>query len=830
MDEPLIDYTNYINLQNVLKNFMINDEIQVLDLKFINNNILDVIVNSNITNNYIINNIVHYIRIGELPPEPITTIDKTDSFLYQFNDIVPYNDISSCFIYYDISYNSQDISNNFIKNNFLIDLSSFNYKLSTDVIVSNNTQFIIPMYLLDEDVHEHTFGGVINNYDISNVIYNGSSIKFIIPNNLVFDSEYYYIINNHFIDISNISLNKQTININWDYGDVFGIINLKQVIIEKYIIKPYNNQLCNITLSESFDLNNDGYLQATDKYGNELGQYVYKFDISINEVDNTLVYINNNNLISGQIIYVNPLCIITNEIINTINSILILDTNTTYYNVNISLIQKTYIPFNLYKSVNLTQYKIFISEDNVFNDNDFTFNTNSINYYSLISRYATFKLEKVYDNQQLLPTPYLVPTESTSVEIITTTNQTYKFNNDLYKKLFESIEFMIGDQSIETLNEDIFNVQYQFFKDDHLRKMFDKVVKIYQYENQMRLIIPLEFWFSYTATLAVPLITLQYVDVSLKIKLNDLNYIIGDEYTIINKPEINIQVNIDGIILDTYERELFAKNNHEYIIERFKQYPDSLLDNIKTSNRLLLKNLIKDIYFITQIYGSTDNVFYKTQIIQDSFQLEYINKRALYDEFIKVGVYTNTISSSNSADFAILRFVIGEAKNKSSQRYIAFMNSPIISKYDITMSLYLDSKYQSFTNLIQNVNGLHVYYSKIYKHQIIKTPISPINSMHLSAGCGDLLVDLNSGYYNLVVPYQKYNTSVDEGYYGYSFALEPLVKQPSGHLNFSVLDNIVVNSTNNSLVVNKPVILKTIVKEYQIIRMMSGLASLVWTD
>jgi hypothetical protein len=80
-------------------------------------------------------------------------------------------------------------------------------------------------------------------------------------------------------------------------------------------------------------------------------------------------------------------------------------------------------------------------------------------------------------------------------------------------------------------------------------------------------------------------------------------------------------------------------------------------------------------------------------------------------------------------------------------------------------------------------------------------------------------------------PGQTVNILVTQGSLGTGTVTFPsLVKQPSGHLNFSVLDNIVVNSTNNSLVVNKPVILKTIVKEYQIIRMMSGLASLVWTD
>ena len=54
--------------------------------------------------------------------------------------------------------------------------------------------------------------------------------------------------------------------------------------------------------------------------------------------------------------------------------------------------------------------------------------------------------------------------------------------------------------------------------------------------------------------------------------LNKLNQILSSNYTIISEPEINIQVNIDGIILDTFERDMFGNNKHEYLIERFKIY------------------------------------------------------------------------------------------------------------------------------------------------------------------------------------------------------------------------------------------------------------------
>jgi hypothetical protein len=100
--------------------------------------------------------------------------------------------------------------------------------------------------------------------------------------------------------------------------------------------------------------------------------------------------------------------------------------------------------------------------------------------------------------------------------------------------------------------------------------------------------------------------------------------------------------------------------------------------------------------------------------------------------------------------------------------------------------------------------------------------------MNIQTAGIDLFVALDSTYFNLVVPYQKYLNSVDMGYYAYSFAIHPTEKQPSGHINFSTLDDIVIKTVNNSQVVNDPFILKTTVREYNIFRIMSGMAALAW--
>jgi hypothetical protein len=102
--------------------------------------------------------------------------------------------------------------------------------------------------------------------------------------------------------------------------------------------------------------------------------------------------------------------------------------------------------------------------------------------------------------------------------------------------------------------------------------------------------------------------------------------------------------------------------------------------------------------------------------------------------------------------------------------------------------------------------------------------------MNLQSNGSDLYYKHYAEYYNYVLPYAKFNNSLPTGYYTYTFSLFPLDHQPSGHLNFNHLDNIVMNLSNNANVLNEPFNLKTIVKEYQILRIMSGLGSLAWLN
>ena len=79
------------------------------------------------------------------------------------------------------------------------------------------------------------------------------------------------------------------------------------------------------------------------------------------------------------------------------------------------------------------------------------------------------------------------------------------------------------------------------------------------------------------------------------------------------------------------------------------------------------------------------------------------------------------------------------------------------------------------------------------------------------------------------MPYQKFNgNSYEFGDFLYSFSLYPTIAQPSGELNFNVLKESSLELELDSNVINENIYFSTFVKEYQILRIISGQPSLSW--
>ena len=69
-----------------------------------------------------------------------------------------------------------------------------------------------------------------------------------------------------------------------------------------------------------------------------------------------------------------------------------------------------------------------------------------------------------------------------------------------------------------------------------------------------------------------------------------------------------------------------------------------------------------------------------------------------------------------------------------------------------------------------------------------------------------------------IVPFEKFSKTPEIGIHCYSFSLYPVLTQPSGHLNFNLLSEPTLILNMNERINDEVVSLKTIFKEYQILR------------
>jgi hypothetical protein len=83
-------------------------------------------------------------------------------------------------------------------------------------------------------------------------------------------------------------------------------------------------------------------------------------------------------------------------------------------------------------------------------------------------------------------------------------------------------------------------------------------------------------------------------------------------------------------------------------------------------------------------------------------------------------------------------------------------------------------------------------------------------------------------YFRITQPYQ-YHTAIPDNYiYLYSFSLRPEAEQPSGSLNCSKIDDIVLNMTFNPALLSEDRSVTVYATNYNIFRIVGGLGGLAF--
>ena len=803
----------------------------------------------NKTNNQII--FSHYLNHNI--PNPIINIEKctTDvEYLYYFRKIIPktFNTYICLYKFIDL-HNTNNIYDSCIINNSIQSIY-YNQTIDTTYITLNcNIENLSDYGIIQKNI-----------WNIDNIIIENNILYFDIPTDftLYTSKEYKYIVNNNLIDNSNIILINNQLKILYNYTEqnITNIIFV-QIYIELYdeiwispYIPPknnllklhYNNIKYEVTLQYPLIYNNNMYLSLIN---NSLG---YIYSINTQNTQTTNIYYISKNI---NIIYLNKkyrskilytyynqylyILIILEIVLDPTNTILYyFDDNPKVYITNIQYVDLLPIPCTFYKYISTNKIQCFIKQSLLLDAYD---NIKSIFY---INTYKSYILNNSYNFKQ----------SDTMKEISYSTNISnninINWNNIKYTKIFNYIRLYFNSQLVEEINEDIFNIHYSLYLTEEQKHQFDKVTLIRYKNNKYTLCIPLIFWFINKPHLFIPLVAIPYTDIYLEYKLNDLHVILDENITNMNSIDIMIKLNNDFIILNEDERKLYCKTYLDTIICTYSNYNVKYItNNIIQEHNLIynIKGLIKDIYFISKvdniisIYNTFSNNYnksnydikYYTYLISKSYYEYYLKENKYYDTN-----YVNYIDNINIINIAYTEFINHISNKKISLRIINLID--VFSKtiyWDsnnifLLYLLYYDKKFLSLTMSINKKNYLIYMYLKYeYKNISSKDEISPLDSLLISVDGIDLFSRLNWNYFNSVIPYQLFNQSLPNGYYVYSFSLNPLNDQPSGYLNFDQFDNMSINMHLNTTS-NISFILLT--KKYTIMRIMSGFGVLLYNE
>jgi hypothetical protein len=444
---------------------------------------------------------------------------------------------------------------------------------------------------------------------------------------------------------------------------------------------------------------------------------------------------------------------------------------------------------------------------------------------------------------------------------------------------FEYVSLEIGGQEFEKYDNDVVHInQMHHVKPDDMQnylEMIGHTPLIYSFNSDSKggrkILVPLIFWFNKEAGSSLPLVAMQYSNVVINAKINNIRKIIAFE---------NYEKMYDDITLVTIENTNGFILNTNLIYSKYKLNADdkSITYFCTLINDELLKIQFPDLTTdeINIILSSSNATLVSGKYVMDKkqwvgFMIDIKNqiyvslspKVASYYPFINFSQYYSMIPSpkiklvsesvflddverskfaTSKLEYVIERFNtdIFDIRNKNSFDCELSFNYPCKELlWFIQPQLYLDGVTENSTNI-------QLLYDT-YKYFIAE----PISIQKLTFNQLDVIfTNVNFNYWTNLLSYKFLNNILPDGVYYNSFSLYPEETQPSGTVNLRHIKakqyRIEINpaflaeyynylktiyKTKTSLIDNKKSIqLKFIAKSYDLLVVYKGQARLMFDN
>lgn len=310
--------------------------------------------------------------------------------------------------------------------------------------------------------------------------------------------------------------------------------------------------------------------------------------------------------------------------------------------------------------------------------------------------------------------------------------------------------------------------------------------------------IPLKFWFNRNPGLAIPINALTFSDVKLVLQTRDLRRLINTDHTTFggnagagitfsNWSSTKIQIYVDYIFLDAAERTRFTNKAHEYLIEQV-QYDNPIVlagpAGSATQNfRMRFSHPVKELIW----------VFFTTARSQEN-----------------IAVQAATDATTNTS------FTLTQTAGvpQQSPAIAGGSNGNDYFNYGVGGNFTL-------TPVSSQASGSNIYMSNTPEH---------FDTLELLLDNNRRFAPRKATYFRTCQPLQAGHKIPNKHVYVYSFALNPEDYQPSGTCNFSRIDSVdfKFNNTGTDAGSNRSFAVYAV--NYNILRIMSGMGGLAYTN
>ena len=408
----------------------------------------------------------------------------------------------------------------------------------------------------------------------------------------------------------------------------------------------------------------------------------------------------------------------------------------------------------------------------------------------------------------------MTPT-STNISNLTSTNTVVDMNW-VAERAFDRVELYIGGQLIDKHYQTWFRLYAEVFLDDTKKAAYGRLTSLPVATNLPanttsvgKVYLPLMFFFNRNPGLFLPLIALQYHEVRLDFVLSAYY----SDYFGINPPEVWANY----VYLDAAEREKFAKNNHEYLIEQVQHVAGDPVgtssENSASVIRLAFNHPVKELVWC---YQNPNTVANRNSMWNFSSSVSNVNVTC--DPTILAGAAAPY--AMNHVGAPVLYIPAPFSANLYPQSNVVVTSGNVLANSNILFSSNVLK-----SNVFWVETGVPYYGSNtVYGYEV-----GPLHKLKLILNGTDRFTEQPGKYFNQYQPYQYHSGNPCPGIYVYSFALKPEELQPSGSCNFSRIDMAQV-ATSLKTGMGSTLLQKVFAVNYNILRIQSGMGGLAFSN